>query len=69
MVTMNFKTNAKCGGCVAAIGVKLNKLMKAEDWSLDLSQPDKVLKVTTGVSPETIIAAVTEAGYKVEQLL
>lgn len=69
MVTMNFKTNAKCGGCVAAIGVMLNKLMKAEDWSLDLSQPDKVLKVTAGVSPETIIAAVTEAGYKVEQLL
>lgn len=69
MATMNFKTNAKCGGCVAAIGAKLNKLMKAEDWSLDLGLPDKVLKVTSGVSPETVIAAITEAGYKAEQLL
>ena len=27
MATMKFKTNAKCGGCVAAIGAKLNKFV------------------------------------------
>ena len=27
MATLKFKTNAKCGGCVAAIGAKLNKLV------------------------------------------
>lgn len=26
MATIKFKTNAKCGGCVAAIGAKLNTL-------------------------------------------
>ena len=30
MATMKFKTNAKCGGCVAAIGAKLNKLVKED---------------------------------------
>lgn len=66
---MKFKTNAKCGGCVAAIGLKLNKVMKADEWSLDLSLPEKVLKVTAKISPETVIAAVAEAGYKAEQLV
>ena len=30
MATLKFKTNAKCGGCVAAIGAKLNKLVKVD---------------------------------------
>ena len=34
MATLKFKTNAKCGGCVAAIGAKLNKLVK-EDALVD----------------------------------
>ena len=46
MATMKFKTNAKCGGCVAAIGAKLNKLVKEDEWSVDLKSPDKVLEVT-----------------------
>lgn len=44
MATMKFKTNAKCGGCVAAIGAKLNKLVKEDEWSVDLKSPDKVWK-------------------------
>ena len=34
MATIKFKTNAKCGGCVAAIGAKLNTLMASDDWSI-----------------------------------
>ena len=40
---MKFKTNAKCGGCVSAIGNKLNEIMKADDWSIDLAT--KILEV------------------------
>ena len=40
MATLKFKTNAKCGGCVAAIGAKLNKLVKEDAWSIDLKSPD-----------------------------
>ena len=68
MATMRFKTNAKCGGCVAAIGAKLNKLVKEDQWSIDLKSPEKVLEVTADIPAGTVIAAVTEAGFKAEQL-
>lgn len=68
MTTMKFKTNAKCGGCVAAIGSQLNKLVKDNEWSIDLKSPEKVLEVTADVPADKIIAALTEAGFKAEQL-
>lgn len=68
MTTMKFKTNAKCGGCVAAIGSQLNKLVKDNEWSIDLKSPEKVLEVTADVPADKIIATVTEAGFKAEQL-
>lgn len=64
MATLTFKTNAKCGGCVAAIGEKLNPLVGEGTWSIDLKSPDKTLTVTTDLPAERIIAAVTEAGFK-----
>jgi copper chaperone len=68
MATTKFKTNAKCGGCVAAIGAKLNTLMASDDWSIDLADPNKVLEVKVDIAPATVIAAVKEAGFKAEQL-
>lgn len=68
MAIMRFKTNAKCSGCVAAIGAKLNKVVKEDEWSIDLMSPEKVLTVTANVPADTVIAAVTEAGFSAEQL-
>jgi copper chaperone len=68
METMKFKTSAKCNGCVAAIGVELNKLMNANQWHIYLSDPDKVLEVTADVAPEKVIAAVKAAGFRIEQM-
>lgn len=64
MATLKFKTNAKCGGCVAAIGAKLNKLVKEDAWSIDLKSPDKTLTITTDLPAETILSAVSEAGFR-----
>lgn len=61
---MKFKTNAKCGGCVAAIGGKLEGLVGEKDWSLDLKSADRVLTVTADIPAEVVIAAVKEAGLK-----
>lgn len=68
MATMKFKTNAKCGGCVSAIGTKLNTFLKPEDWSIDLTDPNKVLEVKVDILPETVLSAVKDAGFKAEQL-
>lgn len=68
MATMKFKTNAKCGGCVAAIGAKLNKIMAPDDWSITLTDPARTLEVTADVPAEKIMEAVKEAGFKAEQL-
>ncbi len=61
---MKFKTNAKCGGCVSAIGNKLNEIMKADDWSIDLAT--KILEVKADVSAEQVVKTVESAGFKAE---
>lgn len=63
MEPRKFKTNAKCGGCVAAIGAKLNELITADQWRIDLSSPDKLLYVTADIPDEQIINAVSKAGF------
>lgn len=66
MAVQRFKTSAKCGGCVVAIGERLNKLMKEDEWTIDLKSPEKTLEVRANVSADAIMGAVKEAGYKVE---
>lgn len=68
METKRFKTNAACGGCVAHIGAKLNKIVPPDAWSIDLGSADKILTVQADIPEEKIIAAVTEAGYKAEPI-
>ena len=41
MKTSKFKTTAKCGGCVAKIGETLDKVVARDQWSIDLSTPDR----------------------------
>lgn len=65
---MKFKTNAMCSGCVAKIGKKMNQLVKAEEWSIDLNDSNRTLTVNAEVSAQAVIDAVKSAGYKIEQL-
>ena len=68
MKILKFRTNAKCGGCVACIGEALGKVVPEGKWSIDLSTPERVLTVETDMSAEEIVRIVTEAGYKAEVL-
>lgn len=68
MKTLRFKTNAKCGGCVAGIGKELDKILSAEQWSVDLASPDRVLTVTSDRTADEIRAAVEAAGFRAESL-
>lgn len=58
------KTSAKCAGCVAKIGEQLNRFLTPEQWSLDLSSPDKLLTVQVDVPAERVVEAVRAAGFK-----
>lgn len=60
------KTSTKCAGCVAKIGEKLNQFLTPEQWSLDLSNPDKLLTVNADVPAERVVEAVRAAGFKAE---
>lgn len=69
MEERRFKTSAKCAGCVSAIGEQLGKVMQPEQWSVDLSSPDKILTVRSAdVSDGRIVELVNAAGFKIEKI-
>jgi copper chaperone len=67
METLKFKTNVNCGGCIATVTPHLNEIKGIGKWSVDTSNPMKVLTVEThGLDPEVIIETLKEAGYKAD---
>ncbi len=64
MTTQQFKTNIKCGGCIAAVKPHLDKAEGIENWEVDLQSPDRILTVKTDKSPKEVEAIVKEAGYE-----
>ncbi|WP_285056373.1 heavy-metal-associated domain-containing protein [Pedobacter ginsengisoli] len=68
MHTIQFKTNIKCGGCIAAVTPYLNKI--SDKWSVDIDNPDKILSIETeeAVSPKEVIEVLDTAGYKAEKI-
>lgn len=64
-----FKTNMKCGGCVATVKPYLDEAKDIESWEVDLNAPEKVLKVkTAGISSEKVQELINKAGFKAEKL-
>jgi copper chaperone len=70
METLKFKTNIKCGGCIAAVTPHLNQLSEIERWSVDTENPEKVLTVEgkPGINGRQVIDTLEKAGYKAEQV-
>ena len=66
MTETKYKTNLKCGGCVAAVTPHLNGENRIRRWSVDTQSPDKVLTVEgEGVGADTVERLVAAAGFKV----
>ena len=61
---MKFSTNAKCGGCKAAIINGLQEKFPDARWSLDLESADKVLEVDGLPENAETAAAIAETGFK-----
>ncbi len=69
MKTYQFKTNIKCGGCIAAVTPYLNSNNEIKHWSVDTEDKDKILTVETeNLSNADISERVKQAGYQAEPL-
>jgi copper chaperone len=69
MKTLKFKTNIKCGGCIAAVTPFLNKVQGIENWEVDTVNPDKILTVNAdNLSAEEVLTAIKAAGYTAESI-
>ena len=68
MEKQTFKTNLKCGGCVAAVKPYMDQLVGADNWNVDLEKPEKTLEVNTEVKEDEVSAAFEKAGYKAEKV-
>ncbi|WP_316804245.1 hypothetical protein [Pedobacter nototheniae] len=70
METLKFKTNIKCGGCIATVTPFMDKLSHVESWEVDTQNPDKVMtvKVEEGTDAKSITSAVEQAGYLIEKI-
>lgn len=65
--TNQFKTNIKCGACVATVTPFLNEIAGEGNWLVDTQNPNKILTVPTDkATPEAVKAALQKAGYKAE---
>jgi copper chaperone len=67
METLKFKTNVNCGGCVASVTPHLNQVKGIGKWSVDTTNPMKILTVESeDHNPEAIIETLKTAGYKAD---
>jgi copper chaperone len=67
METLKFKTNVNCGGCVATVTPHMNQVKGILKWSVDTTNPMKVLTVETSeLDPDVIVETLKSAGYKAD---
>jgi len=68
METIKFKTNIKCGGCIAAVTPFLTTENGIDKWEVDLQNPDRILSVETDKSAGEVAEVVKKAGYVAEPI-
>lgn len=66
MNTLKFKTNIKCGACVATVTPHLTGAEGIENWQVDLQDPNRTLTVTTDKNAAEVAELVKKAGYQAE---
>ncbi|WP_184549866.1 heavy-metal-associated domain-containing protein [Mucilaginibacter sp. FT3.2] len=70
METLKFKTNIKCGGCIATVTPVLNTLKGIDKWEVDTANPDKILTLQSeeGLTASEVISALKIKGYQAEKI-
>jgi copper chaperone len=66
-ITMKFKTNIKCNGCIAQVSPVLKEAEGISHWKVDTAHEDRILTVhSQGISESEIQKAVQKAGFNIE---
>ncbi len=65
--TVQFKTNIKCGACVATVTPFLNEALGEGNWQVDTQTPSRIL-TAKAPSVQVVKQAVEKAGYTAEPL-
>jgi len=69
MKTQQFKTNIMCGDCIAKVTPALNENFGENNWQVDITNPKKILSITSENATETEVNDVLKkVGYKAEEL-
>jgi copper chaperone len=63
-----FKTNIKCSACVEKVTPYLNDTVGANEWSVDLSSPQRVLTIKKDTADSKITESLRKAGYTAEKI-
>ncbi|WP_394772432.1 heavy-metal-associated domain-containing protein [Mucilaginibacter sp.] len=70
METLKFKTNIKCGGCIATVTPALDTLDGVSKWGVDTANPDKILTIESenGLTASEVISTLKTKGYNAEKI-
>lgn len=68
METLKFKTNIKCSACVAKVTLPLNETVGEGKWSVDLTNPLRILSVEGDINESKMKEALEKVGYKAERV-
>lgn len=67
MKTLQFTTNIKCGGCVAAVKPLLDNDARIRHWSVATQEPQKTLIIETEeLTAADIQALIGKAGFSAQ---
>jgi hypothetical protein len=67
METQKFKTNIKCAACVEKVTPGLNETIGKDKWSVDLTDPKRILTITAG-DAAAMATKLKEVGYSAEKI-
>jgi copper chaperone len=70
METLKFKTNIKCGGCIATVTPFLNNIPEISKWEVDTGHADKILTVEIDgqLDADTVIDKLQMAVYVADKV-
>jgi copper chaperone len=68
MTTKKFKTNIKCSACVEKVTPALNETAGEGHWSVDLTNPQRILSIEGDVNETKMKEELGKVGYRAEKI-